>query len=203
MNTETLTDLTRRIKAYQAHITSPCRPGFIELCDQMFAELRQHTQPMDDEQGVEMARLVREYRKSHRCSLKEAVDKVRDGWTPYAQPMGDDVVERVAKAMCLVEGDPIEARDGIDDGYPWKGWFEYETLAKAAIAAMPPMGGEGWRAIDSAPKDGAWIFAYCPDVSISNYPCVVFWDDEWLSARSLETMRPTHWMPLPAAPEGK
>lgn len=58
-----------------------------------------------------------------------------------------------------------------------------------------------WRTIETAPKDGAWIMAYGPDLSITAYPAVIFWDDGWCPAHEGQpSFRASHWMPLPAPP---
>lgn len=67
--------------------------------------------------------------------------------------------------------------------------------------------GLGWRPIESAPKDGTLILAYWPTMSISQYPCVIFWDgdchrDEWIvvNNRDYGEVYPTHFLPLPQPP---
>lgn len=58
----------------------------------------------------------------------------------------------------------------------------------------------GWRAMDSAPKDGK-------DILIFNGGCcrVAFWDTArgglWSIWPGREPARPTHWQPLPKPPE--
>lgn len=72
-----------------------------------------------------------------------------------------------------------------------------------------------WKPIDTAPKDGTAILIY-PAYSmwldhkkLPNYiPYVCRWKDDafgagWIEASGEEyhLFEPTHWMPLPAAPE--
>jgi hypothetical protein len=61
-----------------------------------------------------------------------------------------------------------------------------------------------WQPIETAPKDGAWVFIYWPSMSITLFPLVVFWDGEdWNTVASIGHVgaeTPTHWMPLPEAP---
>ncbi|WP_443019168.1 DUF551 domain-containing protein [Sphingomonas sp.] len=67
--------------------------------------------------------------------------------------------------------------------------------------------------IESAPKDGTDILAWC--TQFNGTPVIVRWDDDkyaknpiprWgtrdrvFGARDFLTKPPTHWMPLPAAP---
>lgn len=62
----------------------------------------------------------------------------------------------------------------------------------------------GWMPIETAPRDGTWIMAYWPTMSITDFPAIVFADDcslhdIWYLARDLDygSVYPTHWMPLP------
>lgn len=68
---------------------------------------------------------------------------------------------------------------------------------------------EGWRDIDTAPKDGTEILLYgrChPRGSTSRYACDanVGWRSEgaWRTRVGGEVCDATHWMPLPAPPKG-
>lgn len=61
-----------------------------------------------------------------------------------------------------------------------------------------------WQPIETAPKDGTAIL-------IAKSPCdhwagmfVAYWSDdldEWFYSINRIVRQPTHWMPLPAAPE--
>lgn len=71
-----------------------------------------------------------------------------------------------------------------------------------------------WRPIDTAPKDGTPILAFIPDADPEERIYVLRWDKHyagdgpWLyrwteaGGEGYQTYAPTHWMPLPAAPEG-
>ena len=83
-------------------------------------------------------------------------------------------------------------------------WLKF---ARAALAAMPPREVTGWQSIETAPKDGT-ILAVCMD----DYTQLVIWDQEidygeegisqiWRSVLTDAFVIPTHWMPLPPAPE--
>lgn len=75
-----------------------------------------------------------------------------------------------------------------------------------------------WQPIETAPKDGSHILLYSPQDVHSAF--VGFWKDGhkfgryWMAAGPegeacdcaggwQYTRQPTHWMPLPAAPEGE
>jgi len=82
---------------------------------------------------------------------------------------------------------------------------EVARLANLGAALSSPQGGSepaAWQAIETAPKDGAWILGYGPEMIITDYPSVVFWDEGWQGANTTRAFRLTHWMPLPAPPSG-
>jgi len=88
-------------------------------------------------------------------------------------------------------------------------WFEVEAIErmiKDALAALPSC--EGWRGIESAPRDGTYILAY---PALLQIPLVITWKREkgWLGSWRMPMTDspppyvPTHWMPLPSPPERK
>lgn len=97
----------------------------------------------------------------------------------------------------LVQGDPMR---GIPPG----------ALTKAIAAALAqPASGEGWRTMDSAPKDGTHVLAVVagnhPSTGLPFIPEVVEWSAEtngwWSEMWGVSgDYRPTHWMPLPTSP---
>ena len=61
-----------------------------------------------------------------------------------------------------------------------------------------------WQPIETAPKDGTWVLAYWPTMSITLYPKVAFnMGDEygWETPDDYGQIFPTHWMPLPEPPQ--
>jgi len=87
---------------------------------------------------------------------------------------------------------------------------------KAALRAAAKVRGDGWRPIESAPKDGSFILVYRPLAGKSNDPVVALkrgvdynnhcW--ECTVPEGKEPLNytdgscfPTHWMPLPTPPE--
>lgn len=88
----------------------------------------------------------------------------------------------------------------------------YDSWNRRA-SSPPPKGGEGWRDIESAPKDGRHVLLYFPkgywgdDRNIA----IGFWGqgNDWFEgesdSRSMTEFgsQPTKWQPLPAAPDGK
>lgn len=66
----------------------------------------------------------------------------------------------------------------------------------------PPEGMAGWMPIETATKNGTEILGYTEEVGA----LVLYWDsmtgemDHWSDGMSVSFWKPTHWMPLPAAP---
>lgn len=116
-------------------------------------------------------------------------------------------MERVARALAACafrHGTPVDGDEPEDN---WEAW---EEEARAAIAAMPELTVQGWRDIETAPKDGTEIVLFDANVKT---PAIGEWmiDVAWLNVGKkpgeafaepgwfpLET--PTHWIPLPSPP---
>lgn len=78
-----------------------------------------------------------------------------------------------------------------------------QRAAFAAIAALAAADESPWRSMDSAPKDGRDVLLWCPN-GMTPSTHVGYWDDGvelWMVGD--DDIWPTHWMPLPAAPEVK
>jgi len=56
-----------------------------------------------------------------------------------------------------------------------------------------------WQPIDTAPKDGTEILAYCSYDIDSYYILAHFKDELWVADNDL-SYSPDHWMPLPEPP---
>lgn len=76
-------------------------------------------------------------------------------------------------------------------------------LVKLYTHPCPPEGMVGgWLPIETAPKNGTEILGYTEEVGA----LVLYWDsmtgemDHWSDGMSVRFWKPTHWMPLPAAP---
>ena len=71
---------------------------------------------------------------------------------------------------------------------------------RALYAAPPTAQAEGWRTIETAPRDGTEVLADTSGLG----RVVVYWDDEesqWGTGLGyLDRGAPTHWMPLPPPP---
>jgi Protein of unknown function (DUF551) len=85
-----------------------------------------------------------------------------------------------------------------------------EIVAEAAALAAAPAEEDGWRPIETAPKDGTWILGWskCGAVEdcIQVWRCYYEFHEGWFWQNAADTSdldhQPTHWRPLPPAPEG-
>ncbi|RWB40422.1 MAG: hypothetical protein EOQ44_25085 [Mesorhizobium sp.] len=75
-----------------------------------------------------------------------------------------------------------------------------EALTAATAVGVPGMV-EGWQTVETAPKDGAFVFLYWPTMSITAYPAVGFhhgdeYGWELANDRDYGEIFPTHWRPM-------
>ncbi len=110
-----------------------------------------------------------------------------------AASVPDDVVERVARAICEENG---WSADDVVDIHPK--WLRYIPDAQAALSAI---GITGWQPIETAPRDGSVFYAWLTGgyglaIPISyHHP---FWYASRFDAapvRLPQGVEPTHWMP--------
>lgn len=135
----------------------------------------------------------------------------------------DEVVEAAARAFDAA----VAARQG--DHNPWviyETWFasatedderaealtkladlraeRMEGMRAALEAALPLLEGDGWRPIESAPRDGTHIMV--PGQFSGMEIDEAQWDEDtnpegWWSVKLDLPLEPTHWQPLPAPPQ--
>lgn len=80
--------------------------------------------------------------------------------------------------------------------------LEWQVKARAALPAGDGTGMDGWQTIDSAPKDGRWVFLHVP----GHGPARARWHARmgWESHNNgREITKATHWRPMfgePSAP---
>lgn len=107
-----------------------------------------------------------------------------------AYPLANDTtVEFVADLEALLSTEEV---GGSDQPIP-------TATPKSAV------GEQGWRGIESAPMDGRSVLVFCPRASDHGYERIrLTWrkDGKWQGANNT-SWPPTHWMPLPAAPQPK
>lgn len=105
------------------------------------------------------------------------------------------MLQELNKAVFMVNGKAITLRgEGAEEV-----WDELQCLR------AQPAAGEGWRDIASAPKDGEFVLLYLPTFVSHSKVQKCVWVEEHNRWESLECdfphlLKPTHWMPLPAAP---
>lgn len=94
---------------------------------------------------------------------------------------------------------------GVSDEGPGIG---YKALYLAALEQGEAVReGEGWQPIDSAPRDASYVLLWLG--SVYREAVIRRWDwriERWVDRdETVETgpLLPTHWMPLPAPPEGE
>lgn len=101
--------------------------------------------------------------------------------------------------------EPDMGHQKAPDDCEWE--TSYSAEAMRAYAAEAVRVAQGWRPIETAPKDGTQILAWAPDFYPGFYGVA-----EWAEKQDWrpETVagwfwnyatRPTHWMPLPTPPQ--
>ncbi len=135
--------------------------------------------------------------------LARLIVRLVNATTEAAAPPDDEaLVERVARA--------------IYDALPFGVWTWEDApastredclvCARAAIAASPPQ--DGWRPIESAPRDGNEVLLLHRYHRHGNSQIVAFWDDEGNKTARWQTVDgpayheewPSHWRHLPPPP---
>jgi hypothetical protein len=112
----------------------------------------------------------------------------REGWLTEARlSMLKDSAEELQRASLAIAH--IDLKDAI-------------ALCDMALSALRPAGDEGWRPIKTAPKvcDPSILVA---DVKRQDV-WTDWWDEDcewWANSAEYGLSKPTHWMPLPAAPK--
>ncbi len=85
------------------------------------------------------------------------------------------------------------------------GYFYYEPVEPYIKSSI----NNGWRGIESAPRDGTWVMGWWPHMKIDEYPAAIFYDEgiysnpnAWVWVGNLEygEVYPKFWQPLPQPP---
>lgn len=119
-------------------------------------------------------------------------------------------VERARVAFDAMGDDP---EVWLTHGYPSDG-KRLRIIAYIAAAIEDAWASQGWRPIETAPKNGSAVLIWgsvngsCGGISVAmsegGHRWVVLGGDVWAEDRyggSLTVSHATHWMPLPAPPE--
>jgi hypothetical protein len=106
----------------------------------------------------------------------------------------DEVVQAATQAFA---GKLCEDRE--------KGITQHQKAMRAALEAIEPMlrgVPDGWKLIETAPKDGKYLIAqYIDETGLEQVCKAAFLSRVWASYDTAYAIEPTHWMPLPAAPK--
>lgn len=85
--------------------------------------------------------------------------------------------------------------------------MEQRSALHSALAASHTVV-SGWQPIETAPRDGTLIWAFWPVHTRDDQQKTTCWDNSmsddprWVDhADSIDWCQPTHWMPLPPAPD--
>lgn len=127
-------------------------------------------------------------------------------------------LKKLLHAVCSESGFANAVRTVSGTAYPWPALDIAEEEARLALSTSNPGDADGWRAIETAPKDGTVIHVWA---SGFQWPEAVRWEDysaelaeelaedgywtyaEDLMADATESCEPetwTHWRPLPTPP---
>ena len=128
------------------------------------------------------------------------------GVTKMVQPLGWYCVSRDGLVtQCADQRDAeMTAKSGNRD---WPGSAPYRAVQLCEFEAPPQATEPAWRPIETAPKDESEILLAHPDGSM----VVGWWRQDrtrgrvsgWSDGDDFYMTWPSHWMPLPAAPEEK
>ena len=85
---------------------------------------------------------------------------------------------------------------GLDDE-------QFYALRKIVAAALAACDESPWRSMDSAPGHGTVVLLYAPSYARRVLEAHQSINGKWWTMNGNHVQFPTHWMPLPAAPEVK
>ena len=143
-----------------------------------------------------------------------AAQGFRDGVAPLSANAGEHT-SRLAKYVArrkIAKGLAIELIHGFDTNCESEAVLLLSDI-EALLAAPPTAQAEGWRPIETAPKDGSYLLLW---EQYSDAPFVGYWsggswsvshehvdaEGGWDGANVVDalSMPITHWMPIPAPP---
>lgn len=137
---------------------------------------------------------------------------------PRPSPVGREEVARwICRTVRIAQGFKGTAEYTLDDEVH-NAWDDWLDEADDLLALFSPA--DGWRPIETAPKDGADVLLYVPGDSLfptaGHYDTREYFEREYDDPEYMEegwrwsygypsdlheeVLQPTHWMPLPPAP---
>lgn len=122
---------------------------------------------------------------------------------PRPSPVGREEVARwICRTVRIAQGFKGTAEYTLDDEVH-NAWDDWLDEADDLLALFFPA--DGWRPIETAPKDGTKVLVCGPHENGGTYQAVTAWPKGWVarwpvSYEAYAAGEPTHWQPLPAAP---
>ena len=107
----------------------------------------------------------------------------------------EELISGWAEALAEYPCPPLEPGD-----------IEWANNANSTILALRELRAyrkEGWRPIETAPKDGSRVICCGPQLAVAECEWC-YWRGAkagWYRSNQPPEVHPTYWMPLPAAPE--
>ena len=187
------------------YLAVQCDGGY-PLCDDAIA-----AGAMLREQAAEITRL-RRWKSTHapRLAALEALHKTAQADAEAGREAAATLAsERAANALLTDEVERLRADLATSMETVAKAQaLQAEMLNERAALSAQPAAVPRWRPIETAPKDGTPFLAYRPmgcmrESSALQRDDGVIWSFGAFSAHesTIGPLKPTHWMPLPAAPQ--
>ena len=149
---------------------------------------------MTTQQPEALAQECADYATSLRSAANVA--KLEGRAPPVSFLRAADLFERAASRITGLESQLAQSFDAADVATAAASGFRDGV----ASVAPPTAQAEGWRSMETAPRDGTEVLANTAGLGRA----VVYWDDEehkWGTGLGyLDRGAPTHWMPLPPPP---
>ena len=130
----------------------------------------------------------------------ERLNKENEGLqsTPFSEEAYEILQGENRKLQAKLDAAQAQVDEWVKANGP-NGWVNHlreECNSMAAKLYASPVVQQAWQPIETAPKDGRNLILL---LTPSGFPQVAYSNTWWTAGFSAEC-KPTHWMPLPAAP---
>ncbi len=138
-----------------------------------------------------------------------------DGWVDVTErpPTAEDADSK--GDVLFLRSNFWECLGKVSSGIPVDA-TKWKRTARAVLASPAPVSPQGWQPIESAPRDGTKILAFCKSGEFEPSYEVVYWEaieDEWSApgewrngwatfSEEYAVLNPLCWMPLPLVEPG-